>query len=218
MMDEEERKFRVELNYAARDYGFEDQMQRAKGFMLRHPKEWWCHVLPPGGRRYYLLSTPMGCILLRNGTTETLQLRNRRPEEGIPLDTILDVVLADDSLFVIDALCLGGDTEIWRRPYHDREQLISMFVNNTRGGGDILSLQMSNARHIFRLIDDVKIFESEDPHDFYFVRNRAKPTPSVEFHLTTRQHNGSAAPSVTELLKELRVYLHGIYRASKKSR
>mmetsp|Transcript_32414 Transcript_32414/g.78901 ORF Transcript_32414/g.78901 Transcript_32414/m.78901 type:complete len:170 (+) Transcript_32414:279-788(+) len=126
MMDEEERKFRVELNYAARDYGFEDQMQRAKGFMLRHPKEWWCHVLPPGGRRYYLLSTPMGCILLRNGTTETLQLRNRRPEEGIPLDTILDVVLADDSLFVIDALCLGGDTEIWRRPYHDREQLIAV--------------------------------------------------------------------------------------------
>jgi len=74
------------------------------------------------------------------------------------LDTFLDVVLAEDSLFVIDALCLG---EIWRRPYHDREQLISMFVNNTRGGGDILSLQMSNARHIFRVIDDAKIFESE---------------------------------------------------------
>ncbi|GAB5363814.1 hypothetical protein AAMO2058_000915400 [Amorphochlora amoebiformis] len=213
---EEEHKNRMEIDFASRSIGYEKHLSRAKRWMKR-PKEWWCYRCPAGGCRYLLLATHRGCFLSKRGVNEFLRESGRSVHQGVPPDSILDVVMLDDKLIVLDAYCLGGDLNIWKRRFTERKALVEMFVESSRGGG--IGLEFRQAKHLFETIDDKTIFHSNDPQDFYFFRDSPKPTPSIEFHMTHRSSMSVSAPiNLLKLLQELRTLLHGIYAASKTRR
>eukprot|EP00465_Bigelowiella_longifila_P010623 CAMPEP_0185269788 /NCGR_PEP_ID=MMETSP1359-20130426/40759_1 /TAXON_ID=552665 /ORGANISM="Bigelowiella longifila, Strain CCMP242" /LENGTH=237 /DNA_ID=CAMNT_0027861113 /DNA_START=18 /DNA_END=731 /DNA_ORIENTATION=- len=207
---------------------FADTLQKAKMFM-RNPREWFCYRLPAGGQRTYLLATPNGGIVMdnplaANGTEggryrrfERLPVRLGR-HEGIPSDTVLEVVVAGQFIYAIDALSLGGDFNIWRRSFKERKELLRVFIDSIRGGGETIALKFSPPEHLFKFIDDRQLFAATGDDisqsgalNLYFIRDKPKPNKSVEFHMAT---NG-ICPLKTRL-RELRDVLYKLHQKSKR--
>mmetsp|Transcript_37959 Transcript_37959/g.63706 ORF Transcript_37959/g.63706 Transcript_37959/m.63706 type:complete len:964 (+) Transcript_37959:65-2956(+) len=101
---------------------FAETLRKAKTFM-HNPREWFCYRLPSGGQRTYLLATPSGIVMEnldanRGGGGGRRQRRFQRlavrlgRHQGIPPDTVLEVVVCGQYIYAIDALCLGGDFNV----------------------------------------------------------------------------------------------------------
>jgi len=205
---------------------FAETLRKAKTFM-HNPREWFCYRLPSGGQRTYLLATPSGIVMEnldanRGGGGGGRQRRFQRlavrlgRHQGIPPDTVLEVVVCGQYIYAIDALCLGGDFNIWRRTFKERKELLRLFIDSIRGGGELIALKFSPPEHLFQFIDDQQFFAADDGPEsralsIYFIRDKPKPNKSVEFHMAT---NG-ICPLKTPL-RELRDMLYKLHQNSKR--
>uniref|UniRef100_A0A7S3Z1A5 Uncharacterized protein n=2 Tax=Lotharella globosa TaxID=91324 RepID=A0A7S3Z1A5_9EUKA len=164
----------------------------------QHKTQWWVYHLPCGGVRHLLLGTPRGCVLLQNGIPKEMTATLRRPRhEGVPSDTVLDVVLLENELRVVDAYCLPGDLDLWTKPFRVRKDRISIFINSIRGGG-AACLTHKAPMTLSAFVTEKPRADAEQLKSLFLYADCAKrPTPSLEFEFggvgrpSSERRNGS---------------------------